>query len=157
MSRIVGGNKEDARIYCACALYFHSTDKQQILTPICTSQQLKTIHIRQSVEFSGYSRRTYMHSVWEVSPRINCKCWDHNAVCLLWHFFGMKTILDWKDCKKFGLKLLYTGCFFLIVPPHFLYQNEKTCSANEGFFLEKAVLVGCNLFFILVLKIGRTS
>ena len=82
---------------------------------------------------------------------------DHNAVCLLWHFFGMKTILDWKDCKKFALKLLYTGCFFLTVPPHFLYQNEKTCSANEGFFLEKAVLVGCNLFFILVLKIGRIS
>ena len=32
---------------------------------------------------------------------------DHNAVWLLWHFFGMKTILDWKDCKKSALKLLY--------------------------------------------------
>ena len=51
---------------------------------------------------------------------------------------------------------------FLPVHPHFQYKNEKNLLSQwEAFlhlkFLEKVVLVGCNLFFILVLKIGRNS
>ena len=56
---------------------------------------------------------------------------------------------------------LLQGCFFT-GPPYFQYQNEKNLRSKRGAFLhwkfrEKLVLVGCNLFFILVLKIGRTS
>ena len=44
---------------------------------------------------------------------------------------------------------------FLVVPPHFLYQNPKTCSAKEEIFHIEYFLVtlaSCNSFFILVLK-----
>ena len=73
-------------------------------------------------------------------------------------------------CTLLSSSFVYSYCqpnpeiqrVFLSGPPDFQYQNEKTCSANEELFyienfVKKLVLVCCNLFFILVLKIGRTS
>ena len=50
----------------------------------------------------------------------------------------------------------------LTVRPHFQYQNETNFLSQReallhGKFLEKVVLVGYNLFFILVLKMGGDS
>ena len=48
---------------------------------------------------------------------------------------------------------------FLTGLPYFQYQNEKQVAANQDWFFTKfsMLLVGWASFFILVLKIGRTS
>ena len=51
---------------------------------------------------------------------------------------------------------------FKSVKGDFSTKMKKNLLSQRGAFLhwkfrEKLVLVGCNLFFILVLKIGRTS
>ena len=47
----------------------------------------------------------------------------------------------------------------LAVHPHFQYQNEekKLAQPTRSYMPDKVALVGCNLFFILALKIKRNS
>ena len=60
-----------------------------------------------------------------------------------------------------SLRLTLQGGFFNCSSPFSVPKWKNLLSQRGAFlhwkFLEKVVLVGCNLFFILVLKIGRNS
>ena len=96
----MGGTKEGARIYCACALYFHSNSRFSHPYVLLSKKQYIYVNQWNSVDILEGHICTVCETTYQLQML------DHKAVCD-WHFFGMKTILDWKDCKKFALKLIY--------------------------------------------------
>ena len=64
--------------------------------------------------------------------------------------------------QRINLKRMSSTKCFVTVSPHSQYQNKRNCLSHRGAFLdrkflERVALVDCNLFFILVLKIVRSS
>ena len=64
--------------------------------------------------------------------------------------------------QRINLKRMSSTKCFVTVSRHSQYQNKRNCLSHRGAFLdrkflERVALVDCNLFFILVLKIGSKS
>ena len=84
----------------------------------------------------------------------------HKLKDRLWVHFYLHINHFWEkifSVKRIGIEQNCTGCFFQLFLPIFSTKMKKRRALLHWKFLEKVVLVGCNLFFILVLKMGRNS
>ena len=101
----------------------------------------------------------------ELTPRLGFFFMLQNPRSSYFNHFGLKNFAVFKSTKLYSIwwltKHFIQGGFFNW-SARFSVPKWKNLLCQRGAFLhwkfrEKLVLVGCNLFFILVLKIGRTS
>ena len=120
----------------------------------CTARELKmkfdhSDHFDKNHLLSDVDHVSPPHKPMTLSKNLHCIHCFHRLQCL--HFLPLKSVYT-VICRVF----FFTG------PLDFQYQDEKNLLSQRGAFLhwkflEKLVLVGCNLFFILVLKIEKNS